>query len=53
MGGLIREIDYIAINAQYRNLVRKLGSAPNWNPKMTKNQYCRARTVKIFYIRAK
>ena len=46
-----RQIDYVAINAKYRETVRIEGIAPDFHADMRKNQRRRVQTVQLCYIR--
>ena len=48
-----RQIDYIAINAKYRNTARKAHSNIYWHANMSQNQQHRAQAMQLYYNAAK
>ena len=44
-----RQIDYIVINAKYRNIVRKAQSNIYWHANANQNQQHRVRTMQLYY----
>ena len=48
-----RQIDYIMINAKYRNIVRKAQSNIYWHANANQNQQHRVQTMQLYYNAAK
>lgn len=48
-----RQIDYIMINAKYRNMVRRAQSNIYWHANMNQNQQHRVQTMQLYYNAAK
>ena len=48
-----RQIDYIAINAKFRNAAKKAHSNIYWRANMNQNQQRRAQTMQLYYNAAK
>ena len=48
-GNIREQIDYIAINAKYRNMTRRAQSNIYWRANVNQNQHYRVQTIQIYY----
>ena len=53
VGAASRQIDYITINAMYRNTAGEAQSNTSWNANMNRNQQRRVQKMQLYYNAAK